>query len=679
MAMKIPASNPFAVTPTTPSVEGLVGYKHDNTAKLRNTEYAARVAKWENEQDEAVANDLINQIQHNDNTLRDDPENGYKAYKGKNAMQNEDGKGLHDIFMPKRKEFMDGLNLHRYSQGVRKRVMEFDKAQSRNFSNQLDAHIFRENEVWLQSLDEENMRIYSQKALSDDPAEARDGLIAAIGFTDKKAARAGVNPDYTKTVGPLVEMQARILADKKQYGDAMKLLDDNAKYIDPLALSRTKRSIRKSHEKALFDVAENGIASKMETDFSDMAIAKEVYRDMVGKDVDETQLKQALEDADGDVESALQSVVESSLKESMKNGDPKVIEERVASASKSLAARVEQARHMSVDDVALYVKQQHPDIPAENAVNAARKYVLNREMRYKQEQAGRDEQATMVFQSIRGGSRFSDIPETGTRLLKKSTKQALEKLSQRQLSGSLQDDTSLVYGLKTNPKRLASLSDEDFISLAYRMKPETFDFLSTVRDEIKAGKRPKDPKFHMAPMIRDAMTMQGIKTGSGTSEKQMAGMVFEVLEEMLDYEAYKAGRPLTQDEVNEKVGKVVATNFVFPDAWYAINDSATGKQLMTGKSVDMHDDVEALLNAGLVSQGIYEPTDVNRTRSIVSIALMPKRPIEGAEAMVEYLRTKKSRIYNQIVAEAKEKGITDIDPSRFVRAALKKMSAYKQQ
>ena len=682
MAMKIPASNPFAVTPATPSVEGLVGYKHDNTAKLRNTEYAARVAKWENEQDEAVANDLINQIQHNDNTLRDDPNEGYKAYKGKNAMQSEDGKGLHDIFMPKRKEFMDGLNLHRYSQGVRKRVMEFDKAQSRNFSNQLDAHIFRENEVWLQSLDEENMRIYSQKALSDDPAEARDGLIAAIGFTDKKAARAGVNPDYTKTVGPLVEMQARILADKKQYGDAMKLLDDNAKYIDPLALSRTKRSIRKSHEKALFDVAENGIASQMETDFSDTAIAKEVYRDMVGKDVDETQLKQAIEDADGDVESALKSIVETGLKESMKGGDPKVVEERVASASKSLSARIEQARHMSVNDVALYVQKQHPGIPAENAISAARKFVLNREMRYEKEQKDRDEQAAMVFQSIRGGSSYDSIPDTDKHLLKKSTRQALEQFSHRKAAGTLQDDLVLTYDLKTNPKRLAAMSDEDFVALAYRMKPETFDFLSTVRDEIKANKRSKDPKFRMAPMIKDAMKSLGIKPGSGTSEKQMTGLVFEVVEEALEYEAYLAGRELTQDEVNKKVGEIAKSNFVFPDDWYAYDDKLNGKKMLEGQSVDMRDDVEALLNAGLIAQGIYDPTDVNRTRAFAYIEFMPDRPIEGADKMVEFLKASNSAIYNRVLNDFKKKGfkdIKDIDSSDFVRMALDAMSAYKQQ
>ena len=107
-----------------------------------------------------------------------------------------------------------------------------------------------------------------------------------------------------------------------------------------------------------------------------------------------------------------------------------------------------------------------------------------------------------------------------------------------------------------------------------------------------------------------------------------------------------------------------------------------GKKMLEGQSVDMRDDVEALLNAGLIAQGIYDPTDVNRTRAFAYIEFMPDRPIEGADKMVEFLKASNSAIYNRVLNDFKKKGfkdIKDIDSSDFVRMALDAMSAYKQQ
>ena len=166
MAMKIPtAGNPFSVGVAQRSVEGLMTNKGTSVAKARYTEFEKQVDKWNAEQDELAANDLINQIEANDEKLKSE----YSQLQGKNAVQHESGKSLQEVSSTARKDFFDSLNIGAYSPAVRKKVMAYNQAKENYFRRDINRHVIRQQAVYQESVDQENFANATRMALSEDP------------------------------------------------------------------------------------------------------------------------------------------------------------------------------------------------------------------------------------------------------------------------------------------------------------------------------------------------------------------------------------------------------------------------------------------------------------------------------------------------------------------------------
>ena len=677
MAMKIPsAGNPFGVDVARSSVEGLVTPSGSvDRAQAKYSAFQKQVDDWNAEQDELAANDLINQIRENDEKLKNDEAEGWANQRGKNAVERESGKSLGDENGEKRKTFLNSLNLGAYSYGVRKKVLAFNDAQDAYVRRDINRHLVRENQVFRESVDQENMNNAFKDVLSGDAERVKSGLVAIKGLEDMRANRAGVKAEY-KALGSAFEMLITNAVEANDFGMAENLLKQGESYLSPAGLHRQTRAIKKGKEGAQQKLAVMGAVAQLEMEQQPEAMAAVTFKQMTGLNLNEEEFKTALQDADGDVEVAMETVAMNHFQKEMKGADPKTVQSRAAAMRDNLKAQIDLARNASVDDTFLALKKKYPTMPDEMALTAARKVVVNRQLRQQQQQADRDEQAATVTQSILAGASYDDIPELAKNKLSKKSQAEFALYSQRRASGTLADDVSLVYDLKNNPKRLVAMTDEEFLRCAARMSPATFDELTTLRNEIKSGARPKSISYKLAPKIRDAMSQLGIGKASGTDGKTMAGMAFEILEQRLVEESNLEGRELTAEEVTQRVGKIALSEFEFPENW-GWDDKYSVADLLSGKRIDTDNDVAGVLDAGLKAMNIYDPSDINRTRLMTQILLLPDAPIEGAELMAQHIKTKLPAIYRKVMAGEK-RSFDEVDKTTFVQTALKEMSAYKQ-
>ena len=677
MAMKIPsAGNPFAVDVARSSVEGLVTPSGSlERAKAKYDGFQKQVDAWNAEQDELAANDLINQIRDNDEKLKNDANEGWANQNGKNAVERESGKSLGDENDEKRKTFFNSLNLGAYSPAVRKKVSMFNQAQGSYVRRDINRHVVRENQVYRESVDQENMKNSLKDVLSGDPERVNGGLVAIKFLEESRAHRAGVKPDY-KALDTAYGMLITNAIEAEDFETAESWMKQGESFMTPDGIHRRRRAIEKGKEGAQKKIAIEAVAVQLENEQQPEAMAAATFKEMTGLKLDEKEFKTALADAEGDVEVAMETVAMNHYEKTLKGFDPKTVQSRAATMRDNLKAQIELARNASVDDTFLAIKKKYPDIPDEAALTAARKVVVNRQLHQQQQQGERDEQAATVTQSILAGASYEDIPDLAKNKLSKKAQAEFALFSQRRAAGTLADDTALVYKLKNNPKLLASLNDETFLSYAARMNPATFDELATMRNEIKAGVRPKSISYKLGPKINDAMAQVGIGKGTNSDAKVMAGMAYEILEQRLIEESNREGRELTAEEVTKRVAEIAKSEFEFPENW-GWDDRYTGKDLLKGDRIDLGSDVEGVLNAGLKAQNIFDPSDINRTRLMTRILLLPDAPIEGAELMAQHIKTKLPAIYRKVMAGEK-RDFKDVDPSAFVLAALKEMSAYKQ-
>ena len=682
MAMKIPGGNPFEVGVSTYPVEGLVTPKADvSHAKAKYSAFQEQVDKWNAEQDAMAANDLINELEKESELMKNDPNEGWANQMGKNAVQRESGKSLADEQIERFKTKYHGMNLGMYSPAVRKKVQAYYDTKVNYINRDVNRHVIRQNEVWRESVDEENFRNLTKQALSQDPEEARSGFAGIRVLTDQRAARAGIKADYTKTLGPVLGMRITDALEAKNFAEAEQILAASEEYMDPMQFRKFGRAVKKAKEAGALDMMTSGAAIQLEQEWSEESLAKSIFEETTGAKFDEKEFQSALIDSDGDTQAALQAIGARYYESNNEGLSADDAQERAISMGKTLEAKVKNARNASVKDVADWMMEKYPGMPVEQAFAASRKFVAARSAKQHKEQMDRDEQASVLFKSIRGGARYEDIPDASKDKLPKSVLESFKTLSHRQATNTLCDDSALVYRLRTNPTELKNLTEEEFLSYAPRMTAQTFDKLNSFRQELLANKRPTDPKFKLGPMIKKGMEFNNIKVGSGTPDKIMAGLIFEVIEDALELESFDAGRALTQAEVNEKIAQFAAETFEFPDDW-GMDDSYSFASIMKGQMVDMDSDVEALLNAGLTAQGIYEHNDINRTRSFAYIAIMPDRPIEGAEQMMAYLSANNEPIFKKTANDFAKKGfasLKDVDPSEFIRYALINMSAYKRK
>lgn len=649
MAMKIPSANPFGVNSAVPSVEGLVGYKYDGTAQARNTEFEKQVDAWNAEQDKAVANDIINQIDAEDTRLRDDPNDGYLAIKGKNAAQPEDGKALTDTYDQKRKEFFDSLNLHRYSPNVRKMVNQYYTAQTRAFRRGINNHIIKQNEVYHQAIDQQNFDNLSKKFLSDDIAEAREGFIGSIQYVANKAAKLGVPPDYTKSVGPLIGLRISKDLDADNVAGAKQMLEGAKPYMSAAQIYRASHDIKVA-EKRLQSRARGEAANKAyEQMFSDEKMAGTAYEHATGKKMPEGLYETCLEIADGDPSKALEIAVvgvENWADEVVRAADSAEDSDAGLRSNKTHAAVGMAGRKFnelkqelgktSVYDIANRLKEIDPELEDEEAVRQARKISKRRVDEVRMRRAAQDEASNSVYASLVQGADFADLPPSAAQSLPEETLKGLQQYSERKGNGSLVTDYAKLEHLYENPEILKGMTDSQFLAMAGSFTEDKFNELAAYRSGLVTGQFTAANRTEINQQVRKAFVAQNVK--SEVTGKALQGLVVEMLVDALQLKvtSERGGKPMTDEEVSKYVGEFLANSFT-PETW-GFNTAHTFRGIASGNVASFGSDLEKILDKGLdAGQGIKEPSDLNRTKLMMEMLFFPNRNVAGSQEMVNYI------------------------------------------
>lgn len=653
MAMKIPSGdNPFAVSSATPSVEGLVGYKYDGRAKAHYDAYAKQVEAWNLEQDKAVANDLINQIDAEDARLRDDPNEGYLSVKGKNAAQPEDGKPLYETYEQKRQEFFKSLNLDRYSPNVRKMVNEYNVAQTRVFRRGVNNHIIKQNEAYHQAIDQQNLNNLANKFLSDDPAVAREGFIGSVQFVANKAAKLGVPPDYAKTVGPMVGLRISKDLDADNVRGAKALLEGAKPYMSAAQVYKASHDIKVA-EKRLQSRARGDAANKAyEQMFSDEKMAATAYEHATGKKMPEGLYETCLEIADGDAGKALEIAVigpENWADEVIRAADSSDDDDSglrsnkthatVGMAGRKFQELKEELGRTSVYDIANRLKEIDPDLEDEEVVRQARKISKRRVDEINMRRADEDKASQSVYASITQGASFEDLPPSASQSLPKETLKGLQQYSERKANGSLVDDYAKLEELYENPDVLEKMSDSQFLALAGRFTPDTFNQLGSYRTALKLKQVNPASRNDITQQVRRAFVAQNVN--ANVSGKALQGLVIEMIVDSIRMESSNAkdGGKWSDEQVTAYVGQFLANSFE-PETW-GFNTTHTFRGIASGNAAKFGSELEAILDRGLdAGQGIKEPSNLNRTKLMMEMLFFPNRNVAGAKAMVEYISDK---------------------------------------
>lgn len=686
MAMKIPSGdNPFAVSSATPSVEGLVGYKYDGRAKAHYDAYAKQVEAWNLEQDKAVANDLINQIDAEDARLRYDPNEGYLSVKGKNAAQPEDGKPLYETYEQKRQEFFKSLNLDRYSPNVRKMVNEYNVAQTRVFRRGVNNHIIKQNEDYHQAIDQQNLNNLANKFLSDDPAVAREGFIGSVQFAANKAAKLGVQPDYAKTVGPMVGLRISKDLDADNVRGAKALLEGAKPYMSNAQVYKASHDIKVA-EKRLQSRARGDAANKAyEQMFSDEKIAATAYEHATGKKMPEGLFETCLEIADGDAGKALEIAVVGVEKwaeeqDEYEDFGPvadrqlRSVEQRTAvgSAGRKFNELKAELGKTSVYDIANRLVEIDPELEPEEAMRQARKISKRRTDNIKMAQASQDQASNAAFATLNADPdmTFDGIPPSLAQGLSKETREGLRKFSDRRAAGSLVDDYVLRENLLENPEALKNMSDSQFLAMAGEFSPETFNELASFRGRLKANQVATTNKTELHQQVRRAFVAQNIK--AEVTGKALQGLVVEMLVDAIGREMAlgKEAKAWDDAQVSRYVGDFLNNSFT-PNTW-GLDTTRTFRAIASGNVAEFGSELEAILDKGLDSgQGIQEPSNLNRTKLMLEMLFFPKREVAGAQAMVNFISDKEAANGDSNLAKAiKEKLGPQYTHSRFLRAYL---------
>ena len=663
MAMKIPSGdNPFAVSSATPSVEGLVGYKYDGRAKAHYDAYAKQVEAWNLEQDKAVANDLINQIDAEDARLRDDPNEGYLSVKGKNAAQPEDGKPLYETYEQKRQEFFKSLNLDRYSPNVRKMVNEYNVAQTRVFRRGVNNHIIKQNEAYHQAIDQQNLNNLANKFLSDDPAVAREGFIGSVQFVANKAAKLGVPPDYAKTVGPMVGLRISKDLDADNVRGAKALLEGAKPYMSAAQVYKASHDIKQA-EKRLQTRARGDAANKAyEQMFSDSKMAATAYEHATGKKMPEGLFETCLEIADGDAGKALEIAVvgvEKWAEEQDEYEDFGPVEGRelrtnkqhatVGMAGRKFNELKSELGKTSVYDIANRLKEIDPDLEEDEVMRQARKISKRRTDEIKMRRASEDEASQSVYASIAQGANFEDLPPSASQSLPDETRQGLKQYSVRKASGSLVTDYAKLEHLYENPEILKGMSDSQFLAMAGSFTEEKFNELAAYRSGLKTGQFTAANRTEINQQVRKAFVSHNVK--AEVTGKALQGLVVEMLVDALQLKvaSERGGKAMTDEEVSKYVGEFLTNSFT-PETW-GFNTTHSFRAIASGNVAKFGSELEEILDKGLFEgQGIKEPTDLNRTKLMMEMLFFPNRNVAGAQAMVGYISSKDAELANQIKA-----------------------------
>lgn len=689
MAMNVP--DPYGVdVAISPTKEmGLVEANNNRHSELNalstldqsTKDLADMTQKWQDEQDSTRAKDLINQIHGNREDLTNNPESGYKTLKGINALQQPNGQTLQDNVLGKYDEFVSGLLVNENS-NVKRLVKQYSDADRNSLLNAINVHVIDQGDVYRKSVDERSLDIAMSRALSDDPTESHDGEVAVKWFVDQKAAQDGVEPDYTKTLGKVsMERFLREIDNGNLAGASQILNSEN--HFSSTDRARAKRMLRNAKKHTAQTLSENVLAEVCEDIYSPKTMALVSVEEATGQKFNDADYETALALADNDEKMAVQ-ILAYGIDEFEKvfDGDIDANEEDLlrqnSNAARALSKyEVKSGSEPSADYISTEIVKRVPGIPEASAGRIAKKYLAQRRNALLSQQADRDQKANVAYGSLRSNNPYQSLPESITSGLQKKTITALRDFSDRKQAGSLVTNPGVYWTLIADEDKLKKISDEDLIAYAGELSEQDFDKIWQYRDGLKTGKYKDVKGARTRRVIQDEMKRLGIG-GNGANQKEINGFILESVENRVLQDVALAGKDLTNEEVVNITRQVISTTFSINENWGGLNTKTVADVQKKGHfSIDS--DITSVIDAGIKATGILDPSDTYRSRVLLSIGLMPNKPIEGANEMVQQIDKVDPQFRKRLIAAYKRKhGGAVPDDTFIVRGYFKNKALFNK-
>lgn len=656
MAIKIPGGNPFVDVQVGSTQEmGLQSAKEGEWSERKQFEglsgtFGKAMEDYQKSIDETVTRDNMLALNDAVDDILNNKETGLLNRKGKDATTTKNGMSLQDQAMDELKRRYDDIAKGAYNKRQREAFGKFYGSVAASVQQKTAAHVIKQQAVFEADVHRREMDKALKDMLSGDPELIKSGEAALRVLTQEMASKNGLEVDYTETIGKAQAMRVSALLDADDVEGAKALLQEAKGDMSAADLHRCQRLVSMAEKRK---AKANGIANAqqiMESQFSDFGVTRNVVKEATGKNVSESDYQLALEKAGGDAKLAAQIVTVG-----VDKWDSATLEEKATAGhvGEMFHIRSNDFSKKSAEDLVPEVMKLNPKLGYEDAVEVSRNLVAKRASIAKEAQTKRDDAAKMAFGYVQQGGRVADIPVGAD--VSDALRQDLGVYATRKATNSLVTDPAKYWDLTTNPEELKTMSDESFVRLAKDFSPEGYAELAKVRAGLRSGHYVPQKEEQLQKMMADAIEQYGIAIPSDQNGKLVRGFVLELLSKDMAREQVLRGTPFTQEEVGKRVKTFLNTTFTQKDAgWFMRDIAITGEAFVKGKTAELDSDINALLNIGIEAQGMFDATDVSRTRLMLGIACTPKAPIPGVDKMYEHLSYKKPAYVRSIEGDWKK-------------------------
>lgn len=697
MPMVVPNGDPFAVQQTVgPTQEfGLVNMPKTQFSRMNAAQSLEESAqhlnqlaqKWQGEQDQTRAKDLMNQIQEKTNDLANNPQSGFKTLKGINALERPEGKSLSDEVGKSYDDYVNSLLQNGVNKNVQKIVKQFSDANRNQLMNLVNTHLIAQSNEYRKSVNQKSIEMASSMALQDDPRQAEEGVAVLRALIDQEAQEKGVEPDYTKKLGDVQFLRIQQAVDAGRLSDAASLLQANRSDMSATDQVRAKRLIQVAARKQRKQAAEDVVGGIYGEIFSAENQARHAVELTTGLLPATADYEMALALADGDEEKAVQilgygvdrwqqDVDNAEADGTLINEEAMLADDRNAAMALSRYT-ADRTAEPTLDMVANRIKELVPGMDEDSLYSTSRKVLSREKARRDALQRERDDQASIAYGSLRNGNGFDSLPMGAVQNLKRSTVKSLQDYASRKAAGALVTNSALYWDLISNEDKLKNMTDEDFVALAPELTDGDFDDLMNFRQGLKTGKFKNTQGDSLRRNIKDAFARNGLTMPPDEAGKAAYGYAARNIYDRIRQEMVMMGKEPTAQEISDKVTQLLNSEFSVKGSFWGTNERTLAKAIEKG-SFGIEGTAEKILDAGLQAQGIVDPSKTNRTELLLGIAITPTKSVPGASAMVGEIRKLNPGFIDGLSqAYARQHGGVQPDDSYIVRAYLQHSNLFQ--
>lgn len=239
---------------------------------------------FQDEFDRTRVMDLTNKLEQSRIDLRDNPETGYRALQGDNALTRPNGRSLQEEVQSNFRASFDEIRKQAGNARQRAALEDVYRRMSIQVDRDVATHVAHEFEVKRAAVESTTIKMIYANASSADPETAEDGMrtlrIAAAAI----AKRKGVPLDLQKTMSPVHMVHLSRIADEEMDTQkARAYLEANRAEIDPDDLIKAEKVVRSLENDDKAEAEASRIVSESDSYGAALMAAESLPRDIRSK------------------------------------------------------------------------------------------------------------------------------------------------------------------------------------------------------------------------------------------------------------------------------------------------------------------------------------------------------------------------------------------------------------